>query len=380
MGEGIDMSREYLAEFEEQDGYLNFASVGSPSRSVRDAVVGLLDEVALGDQAAIQIIGPAYQRARGKIAESLGVEDGFATSVPSTSAGIMQIAFGLVGSGGNVVVPAHEFPANRYPWLRAESVGGPEVRAVEIPNGRVDPDALAGAIDRDTRLVAVSLVDYMTGFRVDVEAIAEAAGDALVLVDGIQGLGAVEAELGSADVFVAGGQKWLRAGFSAGVMAVSPRVFDRLAPTLTGWWGVEDGFAFEVPPPHPALAAADRFLEGSPNLPGAVAAAAALDVVDTGGISEIEAAVLERSGAVLDLVRSLDAEVIAPWRSEGERAGIVTFRIPGLSAVDVVEALAAAGFVVSERNGWIRVSPHATTPMRVIDAFGVALRGQVRKA
>jgi selenocysteine lyase/cysteine desulfurase len=374
------MNQEYLSEFDENDGYLNFASVGPPSRSARVAAGDLLDEVALGDQAATQIIGPAYQKARSEIADALGVENGMATSVPSTSAGIMQIAFGLIGSGGNIVVPASEFPANRYPWLRAASVGGPEVRAVEIADGRVDPDALADAIDGETRLVAVSLVDYMTGFRVDVDAIAEAAGDALVLVDGIQGLGAVEADLGSADIFVAGGQKWLRAGFSAGVMAVSPRVFDRLEPTLTGWWSVEDGYAFEVPPPHPVLATADRFLEGSPNLLGAVAAAAALGVVDGGGTDEIEAAVLERSGAVLDLVRSLDAEVIAPWRSDRERAGIITFRLPGLPATEAVDSLASVGFVVSERNGWIRVSPHATTPMRVIEALGAALRDQVRKA
>jgi selenocysteine lyase/cysteine desulfurase len=374
------VNQDYLAEFGEQDGYLNFASVGPPSRSARNAAGDLLDEVALGDQAATQIIGPAYQKARREIAHALGVEDELATSVPSTSAGIMQIAFGLIGSGGNIVVPAHEFPANRYPWLRAEAVGGPKVRAVEIADGRVDRAALADAIDGDTRVVAVSLVDYMTGFRVNVDAIVEAAGDALVLVDGIQGLGAVDAGLGGADVFVAGGQKWLRAGFSAGVMAVSPRVFDRLEPTLTGWWSVEDGYAFEVPPPHPALATADRFLEGSPNLLGAVASAAALDVVDSGGMNEIEAAVLERSGAIVDLARSLGAEVISPWRSDAERAGIVTFRLAGVSATDAVESLAVAGFVVSERNGWIRVSPHATTPMRVIEAFGDAVRYQVRKA
>jgi len=374
------MNQDYLSEFGEQDGYLNFASVGPPSRAARGVAGDLLDEVAVGDRVATQIIGPAYQSARRQIADALGVEDGMATSVPSTSAGIMQIAFGLIGTGGNVVVPATEFPANRYPWLRAEAVGGPEVRAVGIADGRVDPDALDDAIDGETRCIAVSLVDYMTGFKVDVDAIAEAAGDALVLVDGIQGLGAVETGLGSADVFVAGGQKWLRAGFSAGVMAVSPRVFDRLEPTLTGWWSVEDGYAFEVPPPHPALGTADRFLEGSPNLLGAVAAAAALDVVEMGGIKEIEATVLERSGAVLDLVRSLDAEVIAPWRSDRERAGIVTFRLPGLPSAEVVESLASAGFVVSERNGWIRVSPHATTPVHVIEAFGVALRDQVRKA
>jgi selenocysteine lyase/cysteine desulfurase len=376
----MNLNEAYLAEFEEADGYLNFASVGPAANSARTASADLLDEVARGGGSAVQIIGPAYEEARVTIARGLGVADGFATSVPTTSSGIMQIAFGLVGAGGNVVVPAHEFPANRYPWLRAEAAGGPEVRVVEIPDRRVGPETLSDAIDADTRIVAVSLVDYMTGYRVDIDAIVEAAGDALVLVDGIQGLGAVATGLGSADVFVAGGQKWLRAGFSTGVMAVSPRALDRLAPTLTGWWSVEDNHNFEIPPPHAPLDTADRFLEGSPNLPGAVAAAAALLVVEEGGAEAIETVVLERSGAVLDLVRSLGADVIAPWRSDSERAGIVTFRINGLDADTAVAGLAAAGFVVSERNGWIRVSPHASTPVTVIEAFGEALTDQVRKA
>ena len=374
------MNDGYLSEFEEQGGYLNFASVGPASKSARTASARLLDEMAAGDRPMPDIIEPAYAGARATIAAALGVDDRLATSVPSTGAGIMQVAFGLIGAAGNIVVPSHEFPANLYPWLRAEAVGGPEVRAVEVPDGRVVPEALAAAIDGETRLVAVSFVDYMTGFRVDVDTIAEAAGDALVLIDGIQGFGAVGIGLGSADVFVAGGQKWLRAGLGAGVMAVSERALDRLAPTLTGWWGVEENFAFEMPPPHPPVPRADRFLESSPNLLGAVAAAAALQLVEIGGTHEIEAAVLERSGIVLDLARSIGCEVIEPWRSDRERAGIVTFRIPGVDSVETVAALGNAGFIVSERNGWIRVSPHATTPLRSVEAFGVALRDQVRNA
>jgi len=380
MGERSHINQDYLAEFEEEDGYLNFASIGPASRSARRAACDLHDEVAGGNGSAVGVIGPAYTEATATIARVLGVGDGFATSVPTTSSGIMQVAFGLLGAGGNIVVASHEFPANLYPWLRAEAAGGPEVRMVDVPDRRVGPATLAPAIDGDTRLVAVSLVDYMTGYRADVDAIAEAAGDALVLVDGIQGLGAVSAGLGRADVFVAGGQKWLRAGFSTGVMAVSPRALDRLAPTLSGWWSVEDSDAFAIPPMHTTLGTADRFLEGSPNLPGAVAAAAALTIVERQGIGEIERAVLERSDAVLDLARSLGAEVIAPWTTDRERAGIVTFRISGLPTVAAVAGLAEAGFVVSERNGWIRVSPHATTPLSVIDGFGRALHDQVRKA
>jgi selenocysteine lyase/cysteine desulfurase len=374
------MNDAYLREFEERSGYLNFASVGPASKAARKASAQLLDEMAAGDRPIPDIIDPAYSEARVTIAAALGVEDHFATSVPSTGAGIMQIAFGLIGAGGNVVVPSHEFPANRYPWLRAEAAGGPKVRAVEIANKRVVPEALAPAIDEETRIVAVSLVDYMSGFRVDVDDLVEAAGDALVLIDGIQGFGAVETGLGAADVFVAGGQKWLRGGLGAGVMAVSERALERLSPTLTGWWGVEDNFAFEVPPPHPPVSRADRFLESSPNLLGAVAAAAALRLVEVGGLREIEAAVLERSRAVLELAGSIGAEVIEPWHNDRERAGIVTFRIPGTGSAEVVAALGSAGFIVSERNGWIRVSPHATTPLGAIEAFGEALRDQVRSA
>ncbi|MEN8112990.1 MAG: aminotransferase class V-fold PLP-dependent enzyme [Actinomycetota bacterium] len=374
------MNEAYLREFSASDGYLNFASVGPPSSAARTAATGLMDAVAVADGSVVETVGPSYQGARATIADALGVPDGRATSVPSTSAGIMQVAFGLIGAGGNVVVPAHEFPANLYPWLRAEKAGGPTVRLVEIPDRRVTAEALSDAIDDETRLVAVSLVDFMSGFRVDVESIVAGAGDALVLVDGIQGLGAVAASLGPADVFVAGGQKWLRAGFSGGVLAVSERSFERLSPTLTGWFGVEDIYGFEVPPPHPALETAERFLESSPNLLGAVTSAAALDVVAIEGIDRIEAAVLERSGAALEIVRSLGAEVIAPWRSDRERAGIVSFRFPGLEAADVVRRLGVDGFVVSERGGWIRVSPHATTPMASIVAFGEALRDQVRNA
>lgn len=128
------------------------------------------------------------------------------------------------------------------------------------------------------------------------------------------------------------------------------------------------------------MARADRLLESSPNLLGAVAAAAALQLLEIGGTHEIEAAVLKRSGAVLELVRSIGGEVIEPWRNDRERAGIVTFRIPGVGSAEMVAALGIAGFIVSERSGWVRVSPHATTPLGAIEAFGDALRDQARNA
>jgi selenocysteine lyase/cysteine desulfurase len=366
----------YLDQFAERPGYLEFASTGPVSRRVREAMASALEVVASPPGSAWQAIAARHDSALAAMARLVGTAPDRVTTIPSTSAGIFQVAFGLLGSGGNVVVPAHEFPANIYPWLRAEAAGGPEVRLVACPDHRVTAERLGPAVDAQTRAVAVSLVDFLTGFRVDLGELRGAFPGPLLLVDGIQGLGAVAAVLEPADVLVAGGQKWLRAGWGSGVMAVGDRALERLNPTLTGWCGVEQYLDFEIPPPHETQVTAGRFQEGSPPYLGTLQMGAAVEVIELAGMAQIEAAVLARAAAVEEVVRRAGAEVLAPWRRPEERAGIVSFRLPGEDPAATAGRLAAAGLVVSRRSGWVRVSPHATTPpeaaQRLAEALGRA--------
>ncbi len=366
----------YLEEFEEPPGYLEFASTGPVSRRVRGAMASVLDVVACPPGSASQAIAARLEAALAAVARLVGAAADRVTTIPSTSAGIFQVAFGLLKAGGNVVVPAHEFPANVYPWLRAQAAGGPEVRLVACPDWRVTADRLAPAVDGETRAVAVSLVDFVTGFRADLGELRRAFPGPLLVVDGIQGVGAVAAGLEPADVLVAGGQKWLRAGWGSGLMAVGDRALERLAPTLTGWCGVERFLDFELPPPHDILGNAGRFQEGSPPYLGALQMGAAVEVIELAGMAAIEAAVLARAGAVEEAVRRAGAEVLAPWHGPGERAGIVCFRLPGEDPAATATRLADAGMVVSRRSGWVRVSPHATTPPESVGRLVEALGGR----
>lgn len=369
----IRLPRVYLNQFSEPGGYLEFASTGPISRLVRDRVAQAMAAVAAPIGPVWESVAAAYDAARAAAARLLGVSAEQVTAVPSTSAGLFQAAFGLLGRAGNVVVPSHEFPANLYPWLRAAAVGGPEVRRVYCPDGRVTPERLAAAIDHDTVAVSVSLVDFVTGFRVDVPALREACGPALLVVDAIQGLGAVEAHLEPADVLVAGGQKWLRAGWGSGVMAAGERAREALAPTLTGWWGVEDFLDFGPPAPHPPRRSADRFQVGSPAAYGALQLGAAVEVIELAGIAAVEAAVLERVAGLEEAVRRAGAEVLAPWREPAERAGILCFRLPDEDPAATAARLGEAGLVVSRRAGWVRVAPHASTPPETAVQLGDAL-------
>jgi len=365
----------YEDQFDTPDGYLDFAAIGPTSRMVREAVAGAMRDIASPDTSIIDVLDPLGDVAKQSIGRFLGVDADHATYVFGTSEGLFHAAFGLLGAGGNVVVPAHEFPSNLYPWMRAEAAGGPEVRRVKPQGGRLTAGMIAGAVDHDTRAVSVSLVDYMTGFRADIEAIADVIGDALLIVDAVQGMGAVRTGLGSADMIVAGGQKWMRAGFSAGMMAVSDRALEVLEPTLTGWWGVEDSFAFEDPPPHAPAWTAERLHHTAPDPVGGTAVAAALAAIELIGIDAIEEAILDRAEAVEDGLRRAGAEVVAPWTGRSERAGIVSFRMPGIEPDVTVKHLAADGFFVTARASTVRVAAHATTPVPAIDGFLESLEG-----
>jgi selenocysteine lyase/cysteine desulfurase len=356
-----EVPRAYLDEFSEPAGYLEFASTGPVSHRVRAAVDRALAALETPEGAAVEPFVDWYRSATERAARLLGTAPERVAVLDTTSTGLFHVAFGLIGTAGNVVVAAHEFPANVYPWLRARDAGGPVLRLIDVPDLRVTPERIAAAVDRETVAVAVSLVDFRTGFAVDLPGLREAAGDALLVVDGIQGIGAIRARLDPADVIVAGGQKWLRAGWGAGLMAVSDRALDRLAPTLTGWVGVADFLDTATPAPHAALADAGRFQVGSPPMLGAVRLAAALEVLEIAGIEAIERVVRDRVERLLDVVAAAGAEVLAPWRFPGERAGILTFRLPEEDPAVTAARLEAAGLVVSQRAGWLRVAPHAST-------------------
>lgn len=355
------VSDAYLSEFSEPVGYADFASIGPPSRRVVGAVTDAYRRVAEpgGD------IGPAalgsYEAALGALGRFLGVAPEFVTVVPSTSTGLFRVAFGMAPGDGNVVVPSHEFPANLYPWLRAEALGGPEVRLVDVPDRRVTAGVLVDAVDDATRVIAVSSVDYLSGFRPDLVALRELADDALLVVDAIQGLGAIRHTLPPADVLVAGGQKWMRAGWGSGVLAVSRRAVELLHPSLTGWWGVTDTFDWEHLPPHEPRPDAERFQDGGPPLFGASAIEAAIEVIEAEGMAAIESAVMENVALLEDVALAAGAELLDPWESEAERSGILSFRLESESSAATVQRLGAAGIFVSERLGWVRMSPHAST-------------------
>ena len=107
----------------------------------------------------------------------------------------------------------------------------------------------------------------------------------------------------------------------------------------------------------------------------AAAFVAAVEVMELGGIERIGAVVLDRARQLEETLRRAGVTVRAPWDHDGERAGIVTFRLPDESSAATVARLGEAGFTVADRAGWVRASVHATTPTAAIEELGRVLSG-----
>ncbi|MET0699632.1 MAG: aminotransferase class V-fold PLP-dependent enzyme, partial [Mycobacterium sp.] len=235
------ISPRYRLQFSEPTGYLDFARFGPPSHAVLDTTARLLEKATQAGPATVDELMREETRAKAAAARLCRSDIDHIVLQPNTSLGLLQAAFNA--PGGTVLVSAAEFPANTYPWARAEQAGRLTVR--RLPGGPVTADRIGEALTDDISMVSVSAVDFRTGYRADLAALRDVVGDRLLVVDAIQGFGVIEEPWEVADILVVGGQKWLRAGWGTGFAMLSDRMLERMDPILSGWTGARDPGLFD---------------------------------------------------------------------------------------------------------------------------------------
>jgi selenocysteine lyase/cysteine desulfurase len=289
--------------------------------------------------------------------------------VPNTSAGVGFIAEGFPWQAGdNVVTAAEEYPANQYPWMNLRE-RGVEVRAVPSRGCRVAIDDLRQAIDGRTRVLAISAVEFASGFRNDLEALGELcrAKNIFFFVDAIQSLGVFPLDVRATpiDALAADGHKWLLGPEGAGIFWVRREWVERLHATNVGWNSVIGAHDFSTIDfrlkPH-----AGRWEGGTANVAGIAGFGASLKLLLDAGIP----ALAERVLALTDYL--CDQAVAAGWqvfnsRAPGERSGIVSLTQEGVSPFAVKKRCQERGIVVNVRAGRLRVSPHAYNTHEELD-------------
>ncbi|HMQ05518.1 MAG TPA: aminotransferase class V-fold PLP-dependent enzyme [Pyrinomonadaceae bacterium] len=357
--------------------YLNCAAAAPIPATTVSAVRSQLDDVAQHGVGHYNQWIATKNRARSLLAEMLGVQAEEVAFMRNTSDGFAAIANGIDWrDGDNIVSYAGEFPSNFYPWRMVRDRYGTELRLCGERDGRMDEDELVSMIDRNTRLVSVSAVQFATGFRCDLERIGRAARDAgaIFAVDVIQGLGQFGFDLPSQYVDIASGasHKWLCAPEGCGFLYVSPRVRDQIEPALVGWISVQTPWDFDdrEQPFKPNALAWESGTGPSSLFYGLEAS---LMLLNECGLERIERHLENLTNMLCDSLQGSDYEIVSS-RKPGERSAIVCIKnLNGLDCEKIADILAERNVIVSPRQGSVRIAPHFFNERSDIEALVEAL-------
>ena len=346
----------------EKFAYLNSAAVSPMPRAAVDAVSKQLNDVAAFGSSHYMDWIETKNRARGLLAEMLKVRPEEIAFTRNTSDGISAIANGIDWKAGeNIVSFEREFPANFYAWRCIRDKYGVELRLAAERDGCVDLDELIAMIDRNTKVVAISSVQFGSGFRSDLERIGRAARavDALFCVDMIQGLGAHGYDFPALYVDAASGasHKWLCSPEGCGILYLSDRARDRIEPTLTGWISVETPWDFddrEQPFKQNALALESG--TGASSL--FYGLEQSLRLLTETGLERIEKYLSELSDSLCDGLAGKNYEIVSS-RKPGEKSAIVCIQHRnGMDCNEIFKKLEGDNVIVSARNGRLRIATH----------------------
>lgn len=319
------------------------------------------------------------------------------TMTTNTSEGICMIANGYPWKPGDQIISyVNEYPANHYPWvLQAEKhdielvlLSDCDVKQVDHPKAASIPDSFARGWSFDdlvshvtdrTRVIAISHVQFTSGFAADLDQLGEFCKDKGIdlVVDAAQSMGClpVYPEQWNAAAVASAGWKWLSGPVGTGVMYTRPDFREKIAITMTGADHMKQDTAYldHTWNPHTTgqkfqySTASYALLDGLSFV--------IQDLFNQYTMEEIR----DHNFALQDIaVEQLDADLYQPvLHLPQHRSGILSLIPKKHSAPKICAALEKKKIIVTPRDGYIRFAPHiCTTEDEVVQAVE-ALNGVV---
>jgi selenocysteine lyase/cysteine desulfurase len=342
--------------------YLNAATQGPLPTITRHAL-----EQAIA-RAQFPGLDPAHRQSalievtRTRLARLLHANANDLVFTANTTHGINICANGIAWHpGDNVVLPDREFPSLMYTWLRLQSIGV-EVRCVPWEGSGPSVDQIMAAVDSHTRVVSCSAVAWDSGYRMDLETLGKRCAQAgcLLIVDGIQAVGALELDLQALNISALSmhGYKWLLADFGLGAMYVSPNAIEQIRPMFVGDQSVLDQ---QLPHnPFEWQPGALRYSAGGTNTFGLTALATSLELIEQIGLATIEAHNRNLAELLVQGLGRYQQQVqLISSADPARRSQNIVFTLGSWERdEELTQQFEQQHIIVAHRRRGIRVSPH----------------------
>jgi cysteine desulfurase / selenocysteine lyase len=336
-------------------------------------------------------------QARPQLAKLLNADENDIALVESTTHGLNLVANAIrLERGDRVLICDLEFLEVAVPWMQKRDDLGVEIGSVHNRNGEILVEDIEAAIEKRTRVIAISSVQWSNGFLCDVDALSRLCRERgiFLVVDAVQQLGAIpfDVQKTPVDAIACGGHKWLMAPFGCGFLYLSKEFRAKVKPPVAGYLSIAEpeggwGKYFQTPSVTPVrdykfVGGARRWeTGGTANYPGAIGLAESVALINELGAANVGEHVLSLTDHLISGLKQQDIRVVTP-EDRRFRSGIVTFTLD-----DVDENVALTKFLQQHRVlvsvrytshvGGVRVSCHLFNSQddidRLLDIIGVYL-------
>jgi selenocysteine lyase/cysteine desulfurase len=354
--------------------YLNSCSQGPLSDAVQ---AGLEDFIASWHEQGSpwEAWVNQYEAARTAFAQFINANPDEVAIVTSVSAGINGVASALnFKERKKVVMGEFEFPTMGHVWL-GQRVRGAEVQFVAAEGNRIPAANYEKMVTRNTCIVPLTHVCFKNGFRSEVNAVTQIAHDAgaLVMLDDYQDCGTrrVDVKAMDLDFFVTGTLKYLLGPPGLAFMYVRKELISSLVPTVTGWFGQANPFAYD-PKLFDLSPTARRFESGSPSVPNVYAALPGFQLLQEIGMENVADQIKKLAQSLLNCARDLGIRAKTPADSTGP---LVVLQSKDSTAL--VQKLAENNIVASNRHDGLRISFHVYNTMDDVQAVVDVLKKNI---
>ena len=331
--------------------YLNTAAAGPLAESTAKAGAFYFEQMMNDGDVHWDDWLAQREEVRARVAAFINAEPEEIGFTINTSSG-MNLIVDALEKHGEVISCDLEFPVTTIPWMHRRI----PVHLVKAIEGVARPENLRKAMNIRTGIISMSYVQYSNGFRSDLEELASIKGAHALVVNASQAAGAFEIDVKrmKIDALCATGHKWMLAGYGSGFVYISKEVQAASVPRAIGWLSVQNpygGTNNEVHLRHDVSARAEL---GCPNFAGVFALGASIELMQSIGLANIEARVLELNRRLTSRLDESGWKVLSPLQDENFRSAETL--VAAENPAQLVNKLAEQKIFVTEKPEGFRVS------------------------
>jgi len=355
----ITESRELFPHLKTDQVYFNHAAIGPWSKLVLDRISEYAGQRSFSQVENYKYLLEWNARAKINLGKLIGTVPERIAWVENVSNGLNILAQGLQWkTGDRIILNDIEFPSNVYPFLNLKKLGV-EIDFAHSHDGIVDVDDIEKLITPKTKLVSISLVQFLSGYRADMNAIGVLCRrhEIIFCVDSIQAAGVVKIDVQKSQIdFLTGGtQKWFMSSQGLSYLFVTEELQERIDQKNVGWASVANAWNL-LDYDLTLKKTADRFQNGTINALGVAIFEASLNLFREVGILNIEQQVLENTKYFMERLEEINLNPILKNAKPNQQAGIVSFKHN--KANELFQKLEERRIYCAVREGMIRFSPH----------------------